>query len=218
MNYTLNFFGGILFGICSLTHFESVAQFDKKDKTIVVIDPGHGGNDSGAVGINRIFEKDIVLEIATELVMLNDRNPHSKINIYSTRYSNTLISLRDRVLLANALQTKLFISLHCNNATNIKARGIEVYTFNFRGKYSSESILIGYHIEKALTLKIGLKSRGLKFENFQVLRESTDYFPAILIEFGFLSNTDESDYLSRTMNVKYLANTLYQIIKKIMNE
>lgn len=218
MNCTLNFIGGIFIGVCLLTHFTSFAQFDKKDKPIVVIDAGHGGNDSGAIGTNGIIEKDVVLKIALEIVRLNDRNKDSDIEYYLTRYSDILISLRDRVLLAKVLQTKLFISIHCNEAKNIKARGIEVYTFNYKGIYSEESILIGYHIEKALASKIGLKSRGVKFANFQVLRESVDYFPAILIELGFISNFDETAYFENPNNLKYLALIIYQTITRLMSK
>jgi len=76
----------------------------------IVIDVGHGGKDSGAIGINDIQEKDIVLKIAKEIVSLNEKSK-APLDIYLTRYSDTLISLSDRTKLAKILNADLFISL-----------------------------------------------------------------------------------------------------------
>ena len=96
--------------------FFSMAVFSQetiKEKKVIIIDPGHGGYDSGAVGIDRILEKDIVLKIALETVALNLLSKDSNLDIYLTRYTDTLISLRDRFILPKVLKADLFISLHC---------------------------------------------------------------------------------------------------------
>jgi N-acetylmuramoyl-L-alanine amidase len=188
-----------LFGLSSPV----LAQINQTRKQIIVIDPGHGGKDSGAVGINGIQEKDIVLKIAKQIIELNETAFKDKFEIYLTRYKDTLISLGDRTKLAKSLNTDVFISLHCNHSDNPNARGIEVYVSKKQGKYSNESILLAYKIQKVLKKNIGFESRGVKFANFQVLRENNDYFPSVLLEFGFLSNWDESAYLlnSRTYNI-----------------
>ena len=72
------------------------------------------------------------------------------------------------------------------------ARGIEVYASTKQTSYSKESIYIGYQIEKTLCKDVGYESRGVKFANFQVLRETTSHCVSILLELGFLSNIDES--------------------------
>ena len=120
----------------------------------IVIDVGHGGKDSGAVGKNKIQEKDIVLDIANAILELNNEldNP---LDIYLTRYRDTLISLSDRTRLAKALKADLFVSLHCNHSDNVNARGIEVYASHQQNSYLKESIYIGYQIEKALCKEIG---------------------------------------------------------------
>ena len=84
----------------------------------IVIDVGHGGKDSGAIGINKIQEKDIVLDIANAILKLNNEldNP---LDIYLTRYRDTLISLSDRTKLAKSLKADLFVSLHCNHSDNV---------------------------------------------------------------------------------------------------
>lgn len=185
------------------------------EKKIIVIDPGHGGTDSGAIGINGIKEKDVVLDIALEMARINESILDSTLEIYLTRYSDTLISLKDRTNLAKALQADVFISLHCNQADNPNAKGTEVYVSNFNGNYIRKSILIGYEIEKALVNQIGLESRGVKFANFQVLREVVDDCPAVLVELGFLSNMDESNYTSIGQNLKGVALLLLNKINKL---
>ena len=175
------------------------------EKKTIVIDPGHGGIDSGAIGINGIKEKNVVLNIALKMARINESILDSTLEIYLTRYSDTLISLKDRSNLSKALQADVFISLHCNQADTPKAKGTEVYVSNFNGNNMRKSILIGYEIEKALVDQIGLESRGVKFANFQVLRETVDDCPAVLVEIGFLSNMDESNYVSDDKNLKVVA-------------
>ncbi len=100
----------------------------------IVIDVGHGGKDYGAIGINGIKEKNVVLDIAKEIISLNEKS-ETPLDIYLNLYSDTLISLSDRTKLSKALNADLFISLHFNHSDNLKARGIEVYV----GKTESEN-------------------------------------------------------------------------------
>lgn len=189
-------------------------QAAKTGRKIIVIDPGHGGIDSGAIGIDGIMEKDVVLDIALEMVRINETIFDSRLEIYLTRYSDTLISLNDRTKLTKTLQADVFISLHCNQADNPNAKGTEVYVSNANGKYLTQSILMGYAIEKALVNHIGLESRGVKFANFQVLRETVEYCPAVLVELGFLSNIKESAFLGNLNNFSSLAIIILRVIIK----
>lgn len=181
---------------------------------VVVIDPGHGGTDSGAVGINGIEEKAIVLNIAKNIVEINNTVSNSKIDIYLTRYSDTLISLSNRTRLAKGLKADLFISLHCNQSENPNAKGVEVYAPKQKGEHSNQSVFIAYTIEKALTTRLGLKSRGVKFANFQVLREMVDCCPALLVELGFLSNRNENKVLTCEDVQKGIALQLNRLIQR----
>ena len=177
----------------------------------ILIDVGHGGKDAGAIGINGIQEKEVVLDIANAILNLNNQLD-KPLDIYLTRYKDTLISLSDRTKLAKTLKADLFVSLHCNHSDNPDARGVEVYTSSKLGEYSKESVFVGYQIERTLCKVIRYESRGIKFANFQVLRETTDYCPAILMELGFLSNIDEAQYLMRKENVLAIA---LSILKKL---
>ena len=170
----------------------------------IIIDVGHGGKDAGAIGINKIQEKDIVLDIANAILKLN-KELGKPLDIYLTRYKDTLISLSDRIRLAKILKADLFVSLHCNHSDNPNARGIEVYVSKKQAEYSKESVYVGYQIEKTLCKEIGYESRGVKFANFQVLRETVYNCASVLLELGFLSNKDEGGYLSNFANIKFMA-------------
>lgn len=192
-------------------------QTEKTGKKIIIIDAGHGGTDSGTIGINGIKEKDVVLNIALEIIRLNELKTDNNFDIYLTRFKDTLISLNDRTKLSKAIQADMFISLHCNHSDDPNARGLEVYVSNSVGNYMKQSILMGYKIEKSLVSKIGIKSRGVKFANFQVLRETVDYFPSVLLELGFLSNMDEANYFSDDKNLKAFALLILYELFKIKN-
>ncbi|MFS4494718.1 N-acetylmuramoyl-L-alanine amidase family protein [Maribacter sp. 2308TA10-17] len=169
--------------------------FAFSQKKVIVIDPGHGGKDSGAIGINGIREKDVVLNIAKEIVRLNRMVFEDEFEIYLTRYEDTLISLSDRTKLAKRLEADVFISLHCNHSDNPKARGVEVYVARTETGYLDESIHLSYALQKGFRDKLGFESRGVKFAGFQVLLEGAKSFPSVLLELGFLSNWDEAWYL-----------------------
>ncbi|MDL5511243.1 N-acetylmuramoyl-L-alanine amidase [Arenibacter sp. M-2] len=179
----------------------------------IVIDVGHGGKDSGAIGINGIKEKDVVLDIAKEIVSLNEKS-EAPLDIYLTRYNDTLISLSDRTKLAKALNVDLFVSLHCNHSDNPKARGIEVYVSKNKSEYSKESIWLAYQLQNQIKKRLGFESRGVKFANFQVLRETVDCCPSMLLEMGFLSNGDERDYYQNLESIKVLTLIIWNYLIK----
>ena len=173
-------------------------------KKVVVIDPGHGGIDSGAIGVNGSYEKDVVLNVAQEILKLNKFLFNSELDVYLTRYNDTLISLSDRSRLAKSLNADVFVSLHCNASQNT-SRGMEVYVYSSDSSNSMASIALGVSFLNESTQKLGFEKRGVKFANFQVLQETTSSCPSILIEMGFMTNSDEADYFSKTRNIKAMA-------------
>ena len=169
-----------------------------QEKKILVLDPGHGGIDSGAMAVGNLYEKDIVLDIAFKMQYWNRELLSGYFDIYLTRSTDTLISLNHRTKLARFIKPNLFVSLHCNHAQNKNATGIEVYTFlktesanNFRAK----SEVLAKTISEGIATNLGFVNRGGKTANFQVLRGTINICPAVLVEMGFLSNPDESNYL-----------------------
>jgi N-acetylmuramoyl-L-alanine amidase len=95
----------------------------------IVIDAGHGGHDSGTLGVDGIEEKDVALDVALRLgKLLHDR---LGAEIVYTRADDTFIPLETRTAIANKAQADLFISVHCNSSPDASARGVEVYYLNF---------------------------------------------------------------------------------------
>ena len=92
----------------------------------IIIDPGHGGKDPGAVGNHKHYEKKIVLKLAL-MLKKELKTALPKIDILLTRETDKFISLEKRTAFANSKKGDLFISLHCNALENTKVRGIETY-------------------------------------------------------------------------------------------
>ena len=182
---------------------------------VIVIDPGHGGKDSGAIGVNSIQEKDVELGIAKEILRLNKTLLNNEFDIFLTRYKDTLISLSDRTKLAKILNADLFISLHCNHSDNPKARGIEVYVSKNEYRNSKESVWFAYQLQNQIKKQLGFQSRGVKFADFQVLRETVDCCPSLLLELGFLSNWDENRYYNNSSGIRTVAFVLMRRLIKI---
>ena len=178
----------------------------------IVIDVGHGGKDSGAIGINGIQEKDVVFNIANTILKLNNESG-APLDIYLTRYADTLISLLDRTKLAKALKADLFVSLHCNHSDNPNARGVEVYVAGATSKYSDDATWIAFQLQEAFNKQLGFESRGVKFANFQVLRETIVYGQSVLLELGFLSNRDEAYHLTEEESILAIALSILSKLK-----
>lgn len=145
----------------------------------IVIDPGHGGKDPGATG-GGVREKDIALDVAKKVRV------HLRAAGYSvilTREQDKFVSLGNRAAEANMWGADLFVSIHCNSAPNSSANGMEVYVHTFRG---ADSTRAAHAIYDRLLPVSGLKGRGVKANNYAVLRETK--MPAVLVELAFISN------------------------------
>lgn len=98
-------------------------------KRIVVIDPGHGGHDPGAIGQGGLKEKDVVLDIALKVREILSREP--SLEVYLTRDNDIFIPLEERTAIARKKEADLFISIHANASPNRAARGVETYLLNW---------------------------------------------------------------------------------------
>jgi N-acetylmuramoyl-L-alanine amidase len=95
----------------------------------IVIDPGHGGHDTGTIGPNGLEEKDLVLEVGRRLGKLLETRLGAEV-VY-TRKNDTFIPLETRTAVANQQRADLFISIHANSSSDSAARGVETYYLNF---------------------------------------------------------------------------------------
>lgn len=105
----------------------------------IVIDPGHGGHDPGAVGPSGLREKDVNLRIAKRLRerLVEEGKSFGIENVYLTRGSDRFIPLEERTAIARKRKADIFISIHCNGARNKKAHGIETYILGFTDDQTS---------------------------------------------------------------------------------
>jgi len=95
----------------------------------IVIDAGHGGHDSGTLGVDGLEEKDVVLDVALRLGKLLHQRLGAEV-IY-TRSDDTFVPLETRTAIANKAQADLFLSIHANSSSDASARGVETYYLNF---------------------------------------------------------------------------------------
>ena len=96
----------------------------------IVIDPGHGGHDTGTIGPHGLMEKDLCLDVALRLGKeIEEKLPGAEV-VY-TRKDDTFIPLEQRTAIANAAKADLFVSIHANSSHDSSARGIETYYLNF---------------------------------------------------------------------------------------
>jgi N-acetylmuramoyl-L-alanine amidase len=106
-------------------------EIKPKGTKIVVIDPGHGGEDPGAVGPKKIMEKDIVLKVGGKVVHLLNQN--KEIQAFLTRKGDYFIPLEERIKIGREYGADLFVSLHTDGSFNPQARGSSVYCLSLSG-------------------------------------------------------------------------------------
>ncbi|MAI30031.1 MAG: N-acetylmuramoyl-L-alanine amidase [Pelagibacteraceae bacterium TMED124] len=99
-----------------------------KKRKIVVVDPGHGGRDSGAVGITKIFEKNITLKVA--LLLKKEFSKYDEFHVILTREKDVYLKLRERTKIAKNSNADIFISLHADFNKSRRTRGISLYTLS----------------------------------------------------------------------------------------
>ena len=178
----------------------------KQNKFLVVIDPGHGGSDPGAIGIGGIRETDVVLEVS-KLVkkLLSDKG----VKVRLTRKNEVELDLPPRVSFANKTDADVFVSIHAN-ASRGKRRDINgLETFYYRGWRGR---LLAKRIQKQiLRVSPGSPDRGVKQGRFYVIKNTK--MPAVLVEIGFLTGRLDARRLEKPAHRKRIA---YAISKGIL--
>lgn len=155
---------------------------------IVVLDPGHGGTDPGAVG-NGLREADLTLDIANRTYSYMTTNYPA--TVYRTRTADTTVSLDARTSYANSKGANFFTSMHINSYSSSTANGVE--TYSYPGSTSGASLASKVHAKYAGYFS---SNRGLKTAEFYVLKYTN--MPAILGETGFISNPTDAGKLATT--------------------
>ncbi|MED4401049.1 SH3 domain-containing protein [Metabacillus fastidiosus] len=151
-----------------------------QNKTII-IDAGHGGRDSGTIGIRGTLEKNLTLKTAN---LVYNKLKASGANVFLTRSNDTYVSLTSRVSTTHYRTADAFVSIHYDSASNSSTRGVSTFYYN-----SLKDQTLAKAIQKELVKETNFFDRGIRFGNFHVLRENNR--PSVLIELGFLSNRTE---------------------------
>lgn len=153
----------------------------RNGKRLVFIDPGHGGKDPGAIGINGIQEKDIILAISQYLVQYLEQQG---VQSMMARTSDYFVSLQGRTDMANRAGADLFVSIHANSmgASRPDISGLEVYYFGDRGLSDT--------IARSILRTVNVVDRRVRKARFYVLRNSR--MPSTLVEVGFVTGYDDS--------------------------
>lgn len=173
------------------------AQAVSHDKKIVVIDPGHGGEDLGAVGSSGVYEKDIVLDIAKRLEALMHNNSH--IQVVLTRTGDSFIPLATRTEFANKNEAALFLSLHVNAIEDKKTFGFESYVLD-----SSKEASVVRLAEQENTSASGENSDVslIVSELVQKGKQEDSLRIASICQKGILSATKKVEWKTKDLGVK----------------
>jgi N-acetylmuramoyl-L-alanine amidase len=180
-----------------------------KPFAVVILDPGHGGQDSGAM-VGGVMEKDLTLDVARRIERLLDSQGVATL---MTRLGDTYVSLADRSAIGNRVRDSIFVSIHFNEDNKPVATGVETYYaahqitsgfllaswLPFLSRPSSnsakpESQSLAGSIQEALVARTRSVNRGTQAKQFFVIANVTS--PAVLVEGGFLTNKDDVSKLA----------------------
>ena len=150
----------------------------------IMLDAGHGGNDSGAIGID-FKEKDFNLEISN---LVKSYLGEYNCTVYTTREQDNTLSLEDRVKLSNKNNCDIYVSIHCNAYSNSTANGFESFSYKSNNELQNK-------IHDNLMKVLKLKDRGKKTSNFYVIKNT--YAKAVLLELGFITNKSDSEFMKK---------------------
>lgn len=176
---------------------------------LVFVDPGHGGDDPGAVGPSGVRESDVVLSIGFDLYTYLT----GWCRAYLSRRKDIRVPLADRVKAAESLEADVFVSIHCNGAENLAARGCEVLYFpgSETGEYLAQVI------QKRLVTATGLRDRGIKPRPGLYVLSRTS-MPAILVECAFVTNPEEENLLKDFGFHRRVAGAINDGLRNVLTE
>lgn len=232
------------YGKKTLEPKETVDSKPEKKKKIIVIDPGHGGKDPGAV-VKGLYEKDVVFKLAQKIKELSVK--YDDIEVKLTRDKDIFLPLEERAAIANTMNGELFVSIHANAFSDKNIGGVEVYHLdNTRDNYTDKLAMVenkisdtnsllntilvdmtmSYFVKDSLnyatTLGISLKE-NLKPYNVKVrgFKKGALFYvlvgarmPSLLFEIGYLTNAQERKLLQNDKYIEMLAKTLLDSVRQ----
>lgn len=213
----------VIYSFSTRTKQETISVYNQtKDKIVVMVDAGHGGNDPGKVSINNDLEKDINLQIALKLeeilkgqdieVVMTRRDDSA---LYEEGVSNKKNSdMRKRVELSKEKNVDLIVSIHSNSYIEESVCGAQVFYF----KGSEDGKLLAESIQDDI-------SKVSVLNNKRVAKVNSDYYllrnvtaPAVIVECGFLSNVQEAALLKNNEYQRKIAWSIHLGIMEYINK
>lgn len=178
----------------SHTNYNATSTDNHLAEETIVIDPGHGGSDSGALSTTDAMEKTYTLKMA---LALQQQLKNQYTRVIMTRTQDQTVALARRPALANQVGANLFISFHFDSTD--KANAASGFTTYY---YHAASKSLANTLSESLT-SLALHNRGTAYGNFQVIRDST--MPAVLLEMGYINNDTDFRYIQATNYQKVVA-------------
>ncbi len=200
---------------------------------VVVLDPGHGGRDSGAVAANGITEKAVCLDIS---LRVRRHLVAAGYTVYLTRHQDQYLTLEERPRRAKAWNADVFVSIHANSGGNTDANGIETFLLALPGQrstndnsgnapsqlvyegnqFNSANMTLAYALQKSMLEATKAEDRGVRRARFSILRNAPA--PSALLEVGFLSNPGEAAKLATAAHRERLAHAIARGIDNYFTE
>ncbi len=177
-------------------------------RVVIVVDPGHGGKDSGAPGLGGLLEKNVVLPISQRVASVLEQNG---VQVVLTRNSDYFVELQGRVDLADRANADLFVSVHSNSIEGRPdVNGLETYYYDS-----------GYDLARVVHNTIlesipSLRNRGVRKARFYVLRKSS--MPSILVETGYMSGVEDNPRLGSPEYQNRMADAIAQGILRYLRQ
>ena len=211
----------LAFLICGVLELSAAPR-----KHIIVIDPAHGGQDTGIKLTDKVDEKDITLAIA--LALRKELAKENNLEIILTRDSDKMVSLEDRKKNIAKIKPDFVLSLHTNAGFGKSASGFELYCPEFnkdikekktakggvaqdKNKYLNDSVRMARIIQENLNTLFPRKGRGLRRADFPVTENL--FVPVVVVEMGFATNSEDKNKLLSPDTKTEIANALAKSIK-----
>ena len=177
-------------------------------RTVVAIDPGHGGKDPGAIGIRGLQEKNVILPISKKVAALLEQQG---IQVVMTRDSDYFVDLGPRPVIADRANAKVFVSIHANAmpANRSDVNGLETY-------YYESGQRLARTIHNSILGSVNVRDRGVRKARFYVLRKST--MPSVLVEVGFVTGEIDSPRLGTTAYQNQMAEAIARGILQYLQQ
>ncbi|PPJ64492.1 N-acetylmuramoyl-L-alanine amidase [Cuspidothrix issatschenkoi] len=171
-----------------------------KGKLVVMIDPGHGGQDPGAIGIGGVREKDIILPIGQRVADILELNG---IQVIMTRDSDYFVSLPGRVAMAERANADVFVSIHANSAgaNRPEVSGLETYHYE-------SGLTLARIVHSKILQSLNVRDRNVRKARFYVLRKTS--MPSILVETGFITGREDVANLTNSTYQNQMAEAIAQ--------